>query len=334
MSIDNNFDFGSKLKAAREEKNISLAHVSETLKLPVEKIEHIEASETSLLPPAAFTCGYLRLFSKLVGLNESEILDLYNESVNSKSEDALLNSTSDLPSQATTNDVGMRIVNYSLVLVAIVLFIIWLQKSDDKQTDLGVKESAVSKEIKNTLKPGVIENGVGDVVSSVPNDFELINDQAKLKQDEDVVAPLVKEEVELVESELATEDDKADKIIALAQEANPIASVGLDEVVITAKDNCWVEVSDANKQLLYFSLLKKDEVAKLKGQEPFNVFLGKATAISITLNDINYDISKHVRSNQIARFILSMDSMLENQVKQDVRNNNNQEGIPLEENAF
>lgn len=331
MSIDSDFDFGSKLKTAREEKNISLAHVSETLKLSIEKIEDIETSDISLLPPPAFTCGYLRLFSKLVGLNEDEIIGLYNQSVNSKSEDSMLNSTSDLPTQATSNDVGMRVVNYSLVLLAIVLFVVWLQKFDDKQADSDMKESAVTKEIVNTIEPEPVESGVGDIVLPVQNDIEL-TDQAKLKQDEDIVVPLVEEEMELVEPEVVTEEDKADKIIALAKEASPVASVGLDEVVITAKDNCWVEVSDANKQLLYFSLLKKDEVAKLKGQEPFSVFLGKATVISITLNDIKYDISKHVRSNQIARFTMSMDNMLENQVKQDVINKNNQESVPLELN--
>lgn len=343
MSIDNNFDFGSKLKIAREEKNISLAHISETLKISIEKIEYIEASDISLLPPPAFTCGYLRLFSKLVGLNEDEIIGLYNQSVNSKTEDAMLNSTSDLPSQATSNDVGMRVVNYSLVLVAIVLFVVWLQKFDDKQAESVTNESTVSKEIESIIEPELVENGIGDVVSAEHNDIEL-SDQINIEQNEDVVVPdvpnipnipdvsVVDAEMELVETEVLTEENKADKIIALAKEANPIASVGLDEVVITAKDNCWVEVSDANKQLLYFSLLKKDEVAKLKGQEPFSVFLGKATAISITLNDIKYDISKHVRNNQIARFTLSMDSMLKNQVKQDVKNNNNQENVPLEEN--
>lgn len=333
MSIDNDFDFGSKLKAAREEKNISLAHVSETLKLSIEKIENIEASDISLLPPPAFTCGYLRLFSKMVDLNEDEIIGLYNQSVNSKSDDSMLNSTSDLPSQATSNDVGMRVVNYSLVLVAIVLFVVWLQKFDDKQAGSDMKESSVTKQIVNTVEPEFVESGVGNIVLPVQKDIEL-TDQAKLKQDEDIVVPFVEKEIELVESEVMTEDDKADKIIALAKEASPIASVGLDEVVITAKDNCWVEVSDANKQLLYFSLLKKDEVAELKGQEPFSVFLGKATAISITLNDIKYDISKHVRSNQIARFTMSMDSMLENQVKKDVINNNNKKSVPLEVNEL
>lgn len=344
MSIDSDLDFGTKLKIAREEKNISLAHVSETLKLSIEKIEYIEASNIALLPPPAFTCGYLRLFSKVVGLNEKEIIGLYNESVNDKAENPVLSSTSDLPTQVTSNDVGMRIISYSLVLVAVVLFIIWFQRGDDKQPDSEIKKSTVANEVENAIDAGAIDSEINDVVLVVQSKVEL-NDQTDVKQDDGLATSVVKEEIELtdsiVEDEIeltgsdeVTDVDKADKIIALAKEASPIANVGLDEVVITAKDDCWIEVSDANNQLLYFSLLKKDEVAKLKGQEPFSVFLGKATAISITLNDIQYDISRHVRSNQIARFIMSMDSMLEKQVKQDVLNNSNKESIPSKVNGL
>lgn len=339
MSIDSGLDFGTKLKIAREEKDISLAHVSETLKLSIEKIEHIEASNIALLPPPAFTCGYLRLFSKIVGLNEKEIIGLYNESVNDKSDNPVLSSTSDLPTQATSNDVGMRIISYSLVLIAVVLFIIWFQKFDDKQPDSEIKESTVTNEVESIID---VDSEINEVVLVVRSEVEL-NDQTDVKQGDDLVASVVKEKIELtdsiVEEEIeltgsdeVTDVDKTGKIIALAKEASPIANVGSDEVVITAKDDCWIEVSDANNQLLYFSLLKKGEVAKLKGQEPFSVFLGKATVISITLNDIQYDISRHVRSNQIARFTMSMDSMLEKQVKQDVLNNSNKESIPSKVN--
>lgn len=335
MSAIENPKFGSVLKAAREEKNISIGHVSEALKLSLEKIESIEASDLEALPAAAFTCGYLRLFAKLVELDEEDVVHLYNQSIGVESINATPGTTSDLPTQASSGDLAMRIVTYSLGLVAVVLFVIWLQGAQEKPLDASnnsdeevsvLEESIVHDEIKADISTPVVQTHpeieIVPVVKEEAAKEEVAKEEEPATVDEvssvEEVSNLVNELVDVV-----TEEIKRDEIIALANEANPVASSGTDVVVLTANDDCWVEVSDANQQLLYFSLLKKGEVAQLKGQEPFSMFLGKAKAVVITLNDIEYDISRHVRSNQIARFIMSMDNVLEKQVRQDVINNSN-----------
>ena len=330
MSAIENPKFGSVLKAAREEKNISIGHVSEALKLSLEKIESIEASDLEALPAAAFTCGYLRLFAKLVELDEEEVVHLYNQSIGVESIDSVPGTTSDLPTQASSGDLAMRIVTYSLGLVAVVLFVIWLQGAQEKPLDASsnsdeevnvLEESVVHDEIKADISTPVVQaHPEIEIVPVVKEEAAKEEEPAAVDEVSSVeeVSNLVNELVDVV-----TEEIKRDEIIALANEANPVASSGTDVVVLTANDDCWVEVSDANQQLLYFSLLKKGEVAQLKGQEPFSMFLGKANAVVITLNDIEYDISRHVRSNQIARFIMSMDNVLEKQVRQDVINNSN-----------
>ena len=338
MSAIENPKFGSVLKAAREEKNISIGHVSEALKLSLEKIESIEASDLEALPAAAFTCGYLRLFAKLVELDEEEVIHLYNQSIGVESINSVPGTTSDLPTQASSGDLAMRIVTYSLGLVAVVLFVIWLQGAQEKPLDASsnsdeevnvLEESVVHDEIKADISTPVVQTH--PEIEIVP----VVKEEAAKEEESAAVDEVSSvEEISNVVNELVdvvTEEIKRDEIIALANEANPVASSGTDVVVLTANDDCWVEVSDANQQLLYFSLLKKGEVAQLKGQEPFSMFLGKANAVVITLNDIEYDISRHVRSNQIARFIMSMDNVLEKQVRQDVINNSNKK--PEEETS-
>ncbi|MCK5336756.1 MAG: helix-turn-helix domain-containing protein [Gammaproteobacteria bacterium] len=347
MSAIENPKFGSVLKAAREEKNISIGHVSEALKLSLEKIESIEASDLEALPAAAFTCGYLRLFAKLVELDEEEVIHLYNQSIGVELINSVPGTTSDLPTQASSGDLAMRIVTYSLGLVAVVLFVIWLQGAQEKPLDASsnsdeevnvLEESVVHDEIKADISTPVVQTHPEIEIVPVVKEEAAKEEAAKeeVAKEEEPAADEVSsvEEVSNLVNELVdvvTEEIKRDEIIALANEANPVASSGTDVVVLTANDDCWVEVSDANQQLLYFSLLKKGEVAQLKGQEPFSMFLGKAKAVVITLNDIEYDISRHVRSNQIARFIMSMDNVLEKQVRQDVINNSNKK--PEEETS-
>lgn len=322
--------FGALLKTAREEKNISLSQVSEALKLTVEKISDIEESNVGSLPPAAFTCGYLRLFSKLVSVDENEVIKAYYNALGEKPADGVLCATSDIPNQANSSHLGMKIVSYSFALIIAVLVIVWIQ---DKTTD-SVVESQGSGEVKD-IQSELSDSEIISDTLSVGNDSSLVSEAVEVAVQVPVIELVVKKHDGPVvsESNIANDieptvnesDDTSDssndeneeikKNIALAKEANPVANTGEDVIVLTAKDDCWIEISDSNDHLLYFSLLKKGEVAELKGQEPFKVFLGKAMAVDVTLNDISYDVSEYVRSNQIARFTMTMDKALELQMQ-------------------
>jgi len=321
--------FGEILKEAREEQKISLAEVSETLKLSVEKIIEIEDSKAELLPPAAFTCGYLRLYSKLVVANENQVIDAYYQALGESRSDGVLSATSDIPSQANSGHLGMKFVSYSFVLIIAVLIIVWMQGDSSDQVsqqadvieageilsdaDKGETELPDNKPV---TKP--VNNLDSDIKIQLSENINSINnDQADSVKDS--VSPEIEMQQEVIIPDVdSVEDDseETEKIIALAKEASPVAETGDDIVILKANDDCWIEISDANEHLLYFSLLKKGEVVELKGQEPFKVFLGKASAVSVVLNKIDYDVSDYVRSNQVARFLMTMDKALEMQILQ------------------
>ena len=340
------FNFGALLKTAREEKNISLAQVSEALKLSIDKIEDIEASNVKNLPPAAFTCGYLRLFSKLVAVDENEIIEIYYQAIGEVPDNVLPSATSDIPLQADSKHPGMKLVSFSVVILIVILSIVWW--NDRGVDEEGPADTSIAAE-KNTddgldapVDETVPEEVVGDKAESEELTGEQLNDSAPLVE-ADVAGnekPQAETEVELpVAEKTAAEDpvqvevienqdktdaiytqkellaesvgaekslDQAEENIKLARMASPVAEVGVDTVQLLAVDDCWVEILDANDHLLYFSLLKKNEEVHLSGQEPFKVFLGKANAVEIKLNDIKYDVSSFVRSNQVARFTMSM----------------------------
>ena len=344
MTATENKSYGDVLKAAREEKNISISQVSETLKLSIDKIESIEASESDALPAAAFTCGYLRLFARLVEVDEAQVLSLYNRCATETAEDAVPGTTSDIPAQASSNDAGMRIISYTLILVAIVLVVLWYQNyqssvpeiKPEAEVEVEVPE-AVAEDVNEAnaeievqqVTDTVIETKTHEAVETKAD--EVVGAKKDSSESEQVKQQTVTENVmtgEVSEENVsATDDEQIEKNIALANKASPVAASGTDVVALTAKEDCWVEVTDANDHLLYFSLLKKGQVTELTGQQPFSMFLGKATAVTLTLNEIEYDISKHIRSNQVARFVMSMDQLLENKVKQDVIKNTSDDNL-------
>ncbi|MDP4127401.1 MAG: DUF4115 domain-containing protein [Bacillota bacterium] len=71
---------GQMLRAAREEKQWSLAYTEEITKIRVRYIQALEAEEYRILPGTTYAKGYLRTYSKHLGLNPDEIIALYNPS--------------------------------------------------------------------------------------------------------------------------------------------------------------------------------------------------------------------------------------------------------------
>ena len=315
--------FGELLRTAREAKKLSLPHIADALKLSLDKVESIENSDVEALPPATFTCGYLRLFAKLVDLDEGDIVQSYYDTIGRISESGGLSSTSDLPAQVSSQDLAMRIVSYSLVIAVIALFLFWIigNKKDNATpvTPAAAEKNIGASEADTTLQSVSDEQSVESEKAPEINYFKNENTTpAETTEKKTVVKDVLDrsaEQIKVVEEKNA-EQVKKDEILALAKEAKPVADSGNDVVQVSSTDDCWVEISDANGQLLFFSLLNKGKTVELQGQEPFKVFLGKATAISMLLNDIEYDISKHIRKNQVARFTMTMANALESQVDQ------------------
>jgi cytoskeleton protein RodZ len=70
---------GERLKRGREEKNISLDDVVKATKINKGILTAIENDQSKFLPPMIFVRGFIRNYARYVGLDERELLDLYNE---------------------------------------------------------------------------------------------------------------------------------------------------------------------------------------------------------------------------------------------------------------
>ena len=86
MSIENNEPAvagttalpGSILRKAREEKGLTIDEMSAISNLTKQVIRGVEADDYELLAGLSFVRGYLKLYSKKLGVDEVEILDLFD----------------------------------------------------------------------------------------------------------------------------------------------------------------------------------------------------------------------------------------------------------------
>ena len=80
MAGQDNMSIGERLSAARKEHMLTAESVAEELKLDVSIIEAMERDDKSALPAAIFVQGYLRLYARLVGLPEDQLVRDYADS--------------------------------------------------------------------------------------------------------------------------------------------------------------------------------------------------------------------------------------------------------------
>ena len=71
---------GERLKAAREEKKLSLEDIADQTRIPLRHLQNLEAGDWSSLPAPTYTIGFAKSYASAVGLDRTEIGDdLRNE---------------------------------------------------------------------------------------------------------------------------------------------------------------------------------------------------------------------------------------------------------------
>ena len=80
-----------------------------------------------------------------------------------------------------------------------------------------------------------------------------------------------------------------------------VEAEGSDVLLITFVGECWIEVSDSFENLIYRDLRDAGNVLEIIGTAPFNVLLGDAPYVKMTLNGTVVDASGNIRIDNSVR---------------------------------
>ena len=72
--FDTPTDVGSRLRAAREAKQLSLREIADTTKISVSALEALEENDAARLPGGIFTRGFVRSYAAEVGLDSEQMM--------------------------------------------------------------------------------------------------------------------------------------------------------------------------------------------------------------------------------------------------------------------
>lgn len=249
---------GKLLRDARERLGLTQEQVAKDLFMTLTKVKSIEADQYTRLHSDTFIRGYLRAYAQLVKVDIASLMLIYDGQAK-----ILGLKENFVPAK---QDASNKKIWQFAALVLGILLLMWLVSVwflDNRK-----------KEDYSNISVAVPERLMSVVSASSSSASEQIASNTS-------VAAITNTNMS------AASSSASNRVTEVERVRNPSVSQGSDKLDFYFRDECWVEVSDANGDVLVTELQMKDSQLTLKGQSPFEIKLGNAPAVSLKINDEN-----------------------------------------------
>ena len=245
---------GAHLKAAREAKGLAVEEIAEALHLHKRQIAALESDDYGYFSAPIFVTGYIRNYARLLGIDPEPLLASFgHHAPQAPAVRAELTATS-IPMKRD------RLTNPSwgvtaLVATVVILLTVWAlgrHPATKPSLEAETPAAAPSSEASSTSAPPAEPAGAAS---------------AEPEPASPALAPATGPSI---------------------RPSTPSNSAAGVEVVFTFKGDSWVEVSDATGRRLAARMGRMGDEVKLRGQPPFDVLLGNASAVAVEYNGQPY----------------------------------------------
>ncbi|MGU9849356.1 RodZ domain-containing protein [Pseudomonas koreensis] len=327
---------GETLRQARESNGWSLAEVALKLNLTVTSLSNLEAGAFDKLPGHTFARGYIRAYAKLLGMDQTVLVQQFDQSTGTDSQGSNVHALGRIEEPVRVSHTILRIVSLLLLIAVIGGGFVWWQD----QTSLRNKEVT-------SLAPEHVEVEGADGTTQIhpidePEDQAVAEGQAEgatalaLPQAETTAestgaepaapatapaapaattpaapahtpAPVVANPATPAPNVPAT---PAPTVTAPVVAATPapsaeaaVPAAGDGQVQLQFSADCWAQVTDGRGKVLFSGLKHKGDSVSVSGKPPLAVRLGVARAAQVSYNGQPVDIAPFT-SGETARLKL------------------------------
>ncbi|TAG26481.1 MAG: helix-turn-helix domain-containing protein [Burkholderiales bacterium] len=303
-SLDAAKTAGQLMYEAREAQGLHVAALAVALKVPVKKLEALEADRLEELPDAVFVralassvCRALKIdptpvLAKLPQLN-TRVLDQVESGMN-----VSFRTRSDGPSPSALANLSRPAVMGVLALLLGAIILIFLpdftSRSATKSTDVSSAAQANNSGVSlgNPANvPSLPAEKVGDAATSVVSASVSANSAAPATL---MVTPSLS--TPSVGSPTLT-------VTPLAADALPLPADSV--VVFAAIGESWIEVKDAGGRIILQRTLQNGEKAGAgpsMGKLPYSVIVGRSNLTQVTVRHKAFDLAPVSSKDAVARF--------------------------------
>nr|WP_315847527.1 RodZ domain-containing protein [uncultured Rhodoferax sp.] len=285
---------GALLRAARETAGLHVAALAVSMKVPVKKLEALEADRFDLLPDAVFVRALASSVCRNLKIDPAPILSrLPHQHVprlgaSEGGINAPFHAAGENRSLSIPAALKQPVVLVVLLLLVAALVVVFLP---EWQTEAPPEEVAAPSEsvlIVPSAQNAAPEVPAPSVVAAEP------------------VAPAVLAAASASPAPLAPAPVAIAAAVAVAEVMKPasapsLAPVAGQHVVFRVKGPSWVEVTDAKGQVLMRRNLLQGDAAGISGALPLSVVVGRADVTEVEVKGKPFNLTAYAKDN-VARF--------------------------------
>ncbi|MBJ7223878.1 MULTISPECIES: cytoskeleton protein RodZ [unclassified Brenneria] len=317
---------GERLRQARERLGLTQQTVAERLCLKLSTVREIEEGNTPTDLAPTFLRGYIRSYAKLVHLPEDELLPMLDKHVAPRVSNVAPMQSFSLGKSRKKRDGWLMTFTWLVVLVVLGLTGAWWWQNHQAQrqeintmvdhaSSMQAQSEGQSVPLMGNSEPQ--EPDVSEVAPSVP--AEVPTDAANANsapENSESVPPSAAQSATTPEPSMSSPQPSAADDALLSRNAtapatdtasadNSQAAVAAPALVMNFNADCWLEVTDASGKKLFSGMQRNGGALSLSGQAPYQLRIGAPAAVQIQFQGKPVDLSRFVRSSQVARLTLA-----------------------------
>jgi cytoskeleton protein RodZ len=273
---------GEQLRIARVGQGIELHAAAAATRLSEKNLQIIEAEQWERLP-AVYRTGYARNYAAYLGVS----LDEHAEELRKISSQELPQLQSVFLEGIKINkmDTNLRVLSYAVMSIFVVLPLIWAYTKT--AANLSQPNTiAISGQTNNRTNQTSLniagQSGSGGQQTSVPKHMEanVVPTQSLGSKNNSIESAGTKDNLQPGEVAQSTMGSGSEQIL---------------EVLLKA--DSWVVVTDATGKRLEYDLLRGGSSYSYAGSAPFDILIGRASAVELKLNGKQVDLGPHSSGN-------------------------------------
>ena len=280
---------GLVLAGARNQAGLSQEEIARQMNLMVSTVRALEEDDFVNLPGPTYVRGYLHTYSKLVGLDAGQLIRIYDEQHSAEPEYR--------PLSRSNRRRRAAVLWTAAIVIALAGAYVLLQGP-------GLQPSAPA--------PGLAEVP-GEPLARPEEALEIAPGAPHVA---DTGMPVSVEDsrnqdIPVARTSGAGRTGPSDEAGVQAAEQRPAANGlpvpdgNLEVLTMTFMSDCWIEIRDADMQLLLWDLMRSGAALEIEGKAPFEVLLGNSPGVVIHIDGKRFDHSGFHQSDRTSRFKVS-----------------------------
>lgn len=313
---------GARLRNAREQLGLSQQAVAERLCLKVSTVRDIEEDKAPADLASTFLRGYIRSYARLVHIPEEELLPMMAKQAPIRAAKVAPMQSFSLGKRRKKRDGWLMSFTWLILFVVIGLSGAWwwqdhkaqqeeiTSMADQSTSDLNSSDSGSQSIPLDTSSA----NNAPDTTAANANSAPVDTSTAPAPS-APAATPAPVDNNAVVAPSQANVDTAAAAPAAPAptsalptDQANAATTASAQDLVMNFSADCWLEVSDATGKKLFSGLQRKGGNLNLSGQAPYKLKIGAPAAVQIQYLGKPVDLSRFIRTNQVARLTLNAES--------------------------